>query len=132
MMVEVERDWEDRLVRARENVREHADWRINAIQQAYQARNKRRHASDEDEEEATAESVSKLETQLAERTKEVEHLKAEAGEADQVMGAVKETLRMHKEAAERLQDQTADLQFQLADQQKLAADLGTVGARFFC
>ena len=51
MMVEVERDWEDRLERVRENVRDHAEWRINALQQHYQDRNKRRREAQDDEEE---------------------------------------------------------------------------------
>jgi hypothetical protein len=50
MMVEVERDWEDRLEKVRENVRDHAEWRINALQQHYQARNKRRRQAEQDEE----------------------------------------------------------------------------------
>jgi hypothetical protein len=41
-----------------------------------------------------------------------------------VLAAVKETMRIHVEGEERLQQQNSALQFQLADQQRLAADLG--------
>jgi hypothetical protein len=54
----------------------------------------------------------------------VEHLKAAAAEEGQVLAAVKETMRIHVEGEERLQQQNSALQFQLADQQRLAADLG--------
>jgi hypothetical protein len=69
--------------------------------------------------------MARLEAQLAERDKEVEHLKAAAAEEGQVLAAVKETMRIHVEGEERLQQQNSALQFQLADQQRLAADLGT-------
>jgi hypothetical protein len=68
--------------------------------------------------------MARLEAELAERDKEVEHLKAAAAEEGQVLAAVKETMRIHVEGEERLQQQNSALQFQLADQQRLAADLG--------
>jgi hypothetical protein len=68
--------------------------------------------------------MARLEAELAERDKEVEHLKAAAAEEGQVLAAVKETMRIHVEGEERIQQQNSALQFQLADQQRLAADLG--------
>ena len=68
--------------------------------------------------------MGRLEAQLAERDKEVEHLKAAAAEEAQVLAALKETMKIHEEGKERLQEQNSALQLQLADQQRLAADLG--------
>ena len=92
-MVEVERDWEDRLKKVRESAKDHAEWRINALQQAYQARDKRRRQAkaaaeeedeeeeEEEEEEDLSETVSRLEAQLAERDKRIQHLEARLRES---------------------------------------------------
>ena len=68
--------------------------------------------------------LASLEVKVEEKSKENATLKEQLQEADQFQAAQKDAMKGSRETADRLQEQNSSLQFKLADQQKLAGELG--------
>ncbi|XP_023341937.1 kinesin-like protein KIF20A [Eurytemora carolleeae] len=126
MLVEIEEMHTGRLERERENMKERSEWRIQQLQLAYKNKgNKRKRVGDSGEEfDGNEMKIASLENQVSEKCKEFENLNNQLQEAGSVEQALKDTLKASNEVKDKLQEQNSSLQFQLADQQRLAAEIG--------
>jgi len=123
MLVEVEGGWERRLQAEREDAEKMNEWRIGELQSVHRNRNKRRRENDSGEFQAEIDA-HRLQSQLDLKDREVTDLCKELDESRQQMQAMKETTVKSKQEQDKLQTANSKLQFQLAEQQRLAAELG--------
>lgn len=125
-LIEIETFNKERLQEERERVEKRHEWRIEELQKAYNNKKRRRDSSVEDDEgfDTKEMRIISLETKVEERDKELETLKEQLQEAEQIQAAMKDAMQGSRETADKLQEKNSDLQFNLADQQKLSGELG--------
>jgi len=123
MLVEVETGWEKRLQAEKEDAEKMNDWRIGELQTVHRNRNKRRRENDSGEFQNEIDT-HRLKTQLEQKEGEVADLCNELEESRQQMQVMKETTVKSKQEQDKLQMSNSKLKFELAEQQRLAAELG--------
>lgn len=123
MLVEVETGWEKRLQAEKEDAEKMNDWRIGELQTVHRNRNKRRRENDSGEFQSEIDT-HRLKTQLEQKEGEVADLCNELEDSRQQMQVMKETTVKSKKEQDKLQMSNSKLKFELAEQQRLAAELG--------
>eukprot|EP00092_Neocalanus_flemingeri_P032334 GFUD01035153.1.p1 GENE.GFUD01035153.1~~GFUD01035153.1.p1 ORF type:complete len:1912 (+),score=653.09 GFUD01035153.1:74-5809(+) len=123
MLVEVESGWERRLQAEKEDAEKINEWRIGELQSVHRNRNKRRRENDSGEFQAEIDA-HRLQSQLDAKGKEVVDMGKELEESKQHMKVMKETTVKSKQEQDKLQMSNTKLRFELAEQQRLVAELG--------
>jgi len=123
MLVEVESGWEKRLQAEKEDAEKISEWRIGELQDVHRNRNKKRRRGDDSGEFQADIDSHRLQSQLDVKGREVDDLCKELEESSQQMKAMKETTLKSKQEQDKLQMGNSKLQFELAEQQRLAAEL---------
>merc|ERR1712098_348886 len=99
MMVDVEQGYEKRIQAEREEAERANEWRIQELNKVHSKRNKRKREEEDNINEDELQVV-RLESELSERTKE--------------------TVLKSKQEQDKLQSANSKVQFELAEQQRLA------------
>jgi len=122
MLVEVEAGWERRLQAEKEDADRMNDWRIGALQTVHRNRNKRRRENDSGEFNNEID-IHRLKSQVETKEKEIVDLCTELEENKQQMTVMKETTVKSNQEQDKLQMANSKLSFELAEQQRLTAEL---------
>ena len=126
MLVEVEKGYEKRLQVEREEAERVNEWRIGELNKVHSKRNKRRRENDDNEDDFNEGEleVVRLQSQLDSKNKEVENLVKQLEDASSQVEVMRETVIKSKQEQDKLQGANTKIQFEMAEQQRLAAELG--------
>jgi len=120
MLVEVERDCEQRLAVEKERATELADWRITAYSTAVRKEKKRKR--DDDEEFGSEVELVRAQNSLEKKAKELDNVKEQLVDNESVINAMKETVKKTNETQGKLQAENSKLQFELAEQKRIVSE----------
>ena len=120
MLVEVEQGYEQRNQDQISEAKRVNEWRIGELNNVHSRRNKRKDADAFDEELETF----RLKSQLEEKTKVESVLVQELEDLKLQVEAMKDATMKSKAEQDKLEAANSKVQFELADQQRLAGELG--------
>ena len=127
MLVEVEKGYEKRLQVEREEAERVNEWRIGELNKVHSKRNKRRRENEDGYEdhfhEGELETV-RLQSQLDSKNKEMDNLVKQLEDASSQVDVMRETVIKSKQEQDKLQGANTKIQFEMAEQQRLTAELG--------
>ena len=124
MLVEVEQGYEQRLQDQMADNEMFSDWRLGEINKVHSKRNKRKREDDTGDFDQEDLEKHRLKSELEEKTKAESVLVQEVEDLKQQVSVMKEGTVKSKQEQDKLQAANTKLQFQLAEQQRLAAELG--------
>lgn len=123
MMVEIEASWEQRLQMEKDRASELSEWRINKLEEAYKRKRKRQRENSDSDTESVA--VEKMETDIKDKTKEIERL-------EEQVKAMKDMYKTVMEEKRKQQETITKVTFELADEKKKEQDVREDLAKLKC
>ena len=124
MLVEVEKGYEQRMQDQIADAEKANEWRIGEINNVHSKRNKRKRENDSGDFGGEELEIIRLQAQLEEKTKAETVLGQEVEDLQQQVTAMKDATLKSKQEQDKLQAANSKVQFELAEQQRLAAELG--------
>ena len=124
MLVEVEQGYEQRLQDQLAENEKFSDWRIGELNKVHSKRAKRKREDDTGDFDQEEMEKQRLQSELEEKTKAESVLVQEVEDLKQQVAAMKDATVKSKQEQDKLQAANSKVQFELAEQQRLAAELG--------
>ena len=124
MLVEVEQGYEQRFQDQMAEAEKHSDWRILELNKVHSKRAKRKREDDTGDFDQEELEKHRLQSELEEKRKAESVLVQEVEDLKQQVVVMKDATVKSKQEQDKLQAANSKVQFELAEQQRLAAELG--------